>query len=141
MMKSGSPLLLAKLRSPTRAAPLAWLAVFAVVLQLAAGAPLAARMMLDAAWGGTLDPDTALCAAHQDGDQNGSPRPAPGNGHHDHQHCALCQASAAPLLLAATVLLHAPAPARSAPVIPHPSAAPEERPALAYASRAPPLNA
>jgi hypothetical protein len=103
------------------------------------GAPIAARMMIDAAWNVPLDAGAALCLAHPDAD--GAPLPAAPAHRHDHEHCVLCQAAAAPLLAAALTLPPAPVPATAAGFVHRADAAPEKRPPLAYAPRAPPPNA
>jgi hypothetical protein len=95
----------AKLRSPARAEPLAWAAILALLVQMMVGAPLASRMMIDAAWGAAFDPAAALCTSHEDAGNDGGSHQLPPQSHHDHQHCVLCQVGAAPLIVAAAVLL------------------------------------
>jgi hypothetical protein len=95
----------ARLRSPARAEPLAWVAIFAVLVQMVLGAPLASRMMIDAAWHEAGDAGKALCIAHEGTDEGNASHQIPARGHHDHEHCVLCQASAAPLHLVPAALV------------------------------------
>jgi hypothetical protein len=97
----------AKLRSPARAEPLAWLAIFAVLVQMVLGAPLASRMMIESAWNNAGHAGEALCTGHEGADEGDASHQVPARGHHDHEHCALCQASAAPLQLAPAALVAA----------------------------------
>jgi hypothetical protein len=129
-----SPTLFALLRSPARAEPFSWAVVFALLAQLWLGTPMAVRMGVElAAIGGDAH---AHC-----GEQEALPAGAPALPSHDHEQCVLCQLAAAPMLLVeAPALRAAPHPAASPASTPirelHFAAAP-----LAYASRAPPLNA
>jgi hypothetical protein len=133
------PAILAQLRASVRAATFAWLAISGLLVQTLVGAPIATRMTIDAAWNAPIDDGAALCLAHPDDD--GAPLPAPPQHRHDHEHCVLCQAAAAPLLAAALAPPSAPVPAATAGFSHRPDAAPEKRPPLAYAPRAPPPNA
>jgi hypothetical protein len=133
------PAILAKLRASVRAAAFAWLAIAGLLVQTLVGAPIAARMTIDAAWNAPLDAGAALCLAHQETD--GAPLPAPLQHRHDHEHCVLCQAAAVPLLAASPAPPPAPVPTAAAGFGHRADAAPEKRPPLAYAPRAPPPNA
>ncbi|MBX6367202.1 MAG: DUF2946 family protein [Rhodospirillales bacterium] len=133
---------LARLRLSARSKLAAWVAIFALLVQTLIGAPLAARMAIDAAWIDILRLDGAICSAREHGDASadGDTSPGPSHGTHDHQHCVLCQAGAAPLLLASTALFE-PAPATEA-VAPffYVGVASEARRAHDGAPRAPPRN-
>jgi hypothetical protein len=142
-MRRGSAILLNRLRSSARAEPIAWIVVLTVLMQTLLGAPMALRMAADASWASSLDPELALCAATHDSGTPDEPAkaPVPATHHHEHDHCTVCYGALGPLLLAAVWIIGTPEPLR-VPAIPYPpSEKPEERPTLAYTSRAPPANA
>jgi hypothetical protein len=128
--------ILARMRSRRRVEPLAWIVAFAVLVQTLVAAPVALRMEATAAL-----PDGAaiLCLAHV-GEAADHPHPAPASPH-DHGQCLFCQGGTGPLLTAALVVLAAPPGLRLDRAPPPDSEAPRASIALAYSSRAPPLNA
>jgi hypothetical protein len=129
--------ILGRMRSRRRAEPLAWIVAFAVLVQTLRAAPVALRMEAAAAL-----PDGAaiLCLAHLGEGAADPAQPTPA-APHDHGQCLFCQGGTGPLLAAALVILASPPGLRldRAPA-PH-SEAPRASIALAYSSRAPPLNA
>jgi hypothetical protein len=118
--------LLQLLRSPSRAEPIAFLLVLAVLAQLWFVAPLALAMSSTGA--------SASAPCHTD-DEHGIPRPP---ASHNHAQCLLCTGGVGPLLATPTLpVLAAPAPRQIEE--PAPVAAPREAVAAAsYRSRAPP---
>ena len=117
--------LLQLLRSPSRAEPIAFVLILAVLAQLWFVTPLALAMSSADA--------SASPPCHTD-DEHGVPAPAS----HDHAQCLLCTGGVGPLLATPTLpVLAAPAPRQ----IEEPAPAAVTREALAahsYRSRAPP---
>jgi hypothetical protein len=137
--------LLDRLRSPARAEPVTWFAIFAMLVQMLLGGPAALSMTTGmagaiAVGSPSLDPARALCsAAHADGTRP-TDRGAPAKQHHEHDHCIICSGALGPVLLAAWIFV-ASEPIRAADAPLPSSGKPQPPPSLAYASRAPPLAA
>ncbi len=111
----------------TRVAALAVL--LAVLIQAALGLPVTLRMAADTA---------PICGAPHPGHGDGTPAHTP----HDHTHCLLCQASAAPPLAPNAPPLPLPAPAGWASPQLVRTAQFGLQPALVgFSSRAPPASA